>query len=309
VTQKDLEDSVDVALAGKQRKSMVISQHEKEIIAYHEVGHALVAAKQKGTEPVSKITIVPHTQGALGYTMQTPEEEKFLNDREELYAEIRTLLGGRAAESVIFNTATTGASNDIERATDLARKMVTLFGMSDTFGVMGLATIRSQYLDGGYGLNCAQDTAAQVDKEVQDILNQCFEAAKNIILENRELMDKIAEYLLQKETITGQEMMAIIEGRDPELVDNYGTNPRFSAKIGEEGIEPAAKKVHMVSEPVEAPELDAPEETDEPETNQADSDSIEEPEAVTEGVPGETAQDAEEPQALTEDAPSTEEEE
>jgi cell division protease FtsH len=181
--------------------------------------------------------------------------------------------------------------------------------MSDTFGVMGLATIRSQYLDGGYGLNCAQDTAAQVDKEVQDILNQCFEAAKNIILENRELMDKIAEYLLQKETITGQEMMAIIEGRDPELVDNYGTNPRFSAKIGVEGIEPAAKKVHMVSEPVEAPELDAPEETDEPETNQADSDSIEEPEAVTEDVPGETAQDAEEPQALTEDAPSTEEEE
>jgi cell division protease FtsH len=138
--------------------------------------------------------------------------------------------------------------------------MVTLFGMSDTFGVMGLATIRSQYLDGGYGLNCAQDTAAQVDKEVQDILNQCFEAAKNIILENRELMDKIAEYLLQKETITGQEMMAIIEGRDPELVDNYGTNPRFSANVHEEGIEPAAKKVHMVSEPVEAPGLEAPEE-------------------------------------------------
>ena len=260
VNQNDLLVSFEVVIAGTEKKGTVLTEKEKRLVAYHEVGHALVAARQKGTEPVSKITIVPHTQGALGYTMQTPEEEKFLNDREELYAEIRTLLGGRAAESIIFNTATTGASNDIERATDLARKMVTMFGMSDTFGVMGLATVRSQYLDGGYGLNCAPDTAAQVDKEVQELLSQCFEEAKNIIRENRELMDKIAEYLLQKETITGQEMMAIIEGRDPELVDNYGTNPRFSANVHEEGIEPAAKKVHMVSEPVEAPGLEAPEE-------------------------------------------------
>jgi cell division protease FtsH len=236
---------------------------------------------------VSKITIVPHTQGALGYTMQTPEEEKFLNDREELFSELRTLLGGRAAESVIFNTATTGASNDIERATDLARKMVTLFGMSDTFGVMGLATIRSQYLDGGYGLNCAQDTAAQVDKEVQDILNRCFEEAKNIIRENRELMDKIAEYLLQKETITGQEMMAIIEGRDPELVDNFGTNPKFSASIHAEGIEPAAKKVHMVSEPVETPALNAPEGEEAPAEDVTDAESDNSPVEEEATVPAE----------------------
>ncbi len=273
VNQNDLLVSFEVVIAGTEKKGTVLTEKEKKLVAYHEVGHALVAARQKGTEPVSKITIVPHTQGALGYTMQTPEEEKFLNDRDELYAELRTLLGGRAAETVIFQTATTGASNDIERATDLARKMVTLYGMSDTFGVMGLATIRSQYLEGSYGLDCAQDTAAQVDREVQDILNRCFEEAKAIIRENRELMDKIADYLLQKETITGQEMMAIIEGRDPALVDNYGANPRFSAKIHEEGIEPAARKVHMVSEPVAAPALEAPAEEEETEELPTDSEA------------------------------------
>jgi cell division protease FtsH len=266
VNQNDLLVSFEVVIAGTEKKGTVLTEKEKKLIAYHEVGHALVAARQKGTEPVSKITIVPHTQGALGYTMQTPEEEKFLNSKDEIYSELRTLLGGRAAEDVVFNTATTGASNDIERATELARKMVTMFGMSETFGIMGLATVRNQYLEGSYSLDCAQETAAKVDKEVQQILNTCYEESKAILRENRELMDRIAEYLLKKETITGQEMMAIIEGRDPELVDNYGTNPRFNANIHADGIEPAARKIHILSEPVTPPALEeADEEEDEPE--------------------------------------------
>jgi cell division protease FtsH len=265
VNQNDLLVSFEVVIAGTEKKGTVLTEKEKKLIAYHEVGHALVAARQKGTEPVSKITIVPHTQGALGYTMQTPEEEKFLNSKDEIYSELRTLLGGRAAEDVVFNTATTGASNDIERATELARKMVTMFGMSETFGIMGLATVRNQYLEGSYSLDCAQETAAKVDKEVQQILNTCYEESKAILRENRELMDRIAEYLLKKETITGQEMMAIIEGRDPELVDNYGTNPRFNANIHADGIEPAARKIHILSEPVTPPALEEDNEEEEPE--------------------------------------------
>ncbi|MCD8051395.1 MAG: ATP-dependent zinc metalloprotease FtsH [Clostridiales bacterium] len=265
VNQNDLLVSFEVVIAGTEKKGTVLTEKEKRLIAYHEVGHALIAAQQKDTEPVAKITIVPHTQGALGYTMQTPEEEKFLNSKEEIYAQLRTLLGGRAAEEVVFNTATTGASNDIERATDLARKMVTMYGMSEKFGVMGLATVRSQYLEGTYGMDCAQETAALVDKEVYKILNQCYEEAKAMLVEKRDLLDQIAAYLLKKETITGQEMMAIIEGRDPDLVDNYGANPDVSSSsIKHEGIEPAAKKVHMLSEPVEPPSL-GPAEGDEPE--------------------------------------------
>ncbi|MCD8353668.1 MAG: ATP-dependent zinc metalloprotease FtsH [Clostridiales bacterium] len=265
VNQNDLLVSFEVVIAGTEKKGTVLTEKEKKLIAYHEVGHALIAAQQKDTEPVAKITIVPHTQGALGYTMQTPEEEKFLNSKEEIYAQLRTLLGGRAAEEVVFNTATTGASNDIERATDLARKMVTMYGMSEKFGVMGLATVRSQYLEGTYGMDCAQETAALVDKEIYKILNQCYEDAKTMLVEKRDLLDQIAAYLLKKETITGQEMMAIIEGRDPDLVDNYGANPDVSSSnIKHEGIEPAAKKVHMLSEPVEPPSL-GPAEGDEPE--------------------------------------------
>ena len=298
VNQNDLLVSFEVVIAGTEKKGTVLTEKEKRLVAYHEVGHALVAAKQKGTEPVSKITIVPHTQGSLGYTMQTPEEEKFLNDKEEIYSELRTLLGGRAAENVIFNTSTTGASNDIERATDLARKMVTMFGMSDNFGVMGLATVRSQYLDGGYGLNCAPETAALVDKEVQDILNRCFEEAKAIIRDNRELMDQIAGYLLQKETITGQELMAIIEGRNPDLVDNYGANPKLTASTNAEGIEPAAKKVHMISEPVETPVSEELEETS--------TQVTEEEEAESPAVPDEADSEDE---ADIEDVPPADEEE
>ncbi|MCD8146572.1 MAG: ATP-dependent zinc metalloprotease FtsH [Clostridiales bacterium] len=282
VNQNDLLVSFELVIAGAEKKGTVLTEKEKNLIAYHEVGHALVAAKQKNTTPVSKITIVPHTQGALGYTMQTPEEEKFLEDKEELLADLRTFLGGRAAEWLVFGTMTTGAANDIERATDMARKMVTMYGMSDKFGVMGLATVRSQYLEGTYGMDCAQETAALVDKEIYQILNQCYEDAKAMLVEKRDLLDRIAAYLLKKETITGQEMMAIIEGRDPDLVDNYGANPTLnSANIKNEGIEPAAKKVHMLSEPVSAPSLD-PAEDDAPEQPEdiPDGDSPDKPDTT-----------------------------
>ncbi len=220
VNQQDLLSSFELVIAGSEKKGTVLTEKEKQLIAYHEVGHALVAAKQKDAEPVTKITIVPHTQGALGYTMQTPEEEKFLMTREDLLTEIRTLLGGRCAEELVFDTQTSGASNDIERATDLARKLVTMFGMSDRFGAMGLATVQNQYLDQGYSLTCAQDTAALVDKEIQSIIETCHRDAKTILADNRADLDAVAQYLLQKETITGKEMMAILNGQDPAQADS-----------------------------------------------------------------------------------------
>ena len=225
VNQNDLLVSFEVVIAGTEKKGTVLTETEKRMIAYHEVGHALVAAKQKNAQPVSKITIVPHTQGALGYTMQLPEEEKFLMTEEDLLTEIRTLLAGRSAEEVVFHSKSSGAANDIERATDLARKMVTMFGMSEKYGMMGLATLQNQYLDGGYGLTCAQDTAAGVDQEVRRIIDTCHQDALSILNENRDMLDAVAGYLLEKETITGQEMMAILEGRDPALADNYGATP------------------------------------------------------------------------------------
>jgi cell division protease FtsH len=246
VTQEDLLVSFELVIAGAEKKGTVLTEKEKNLIAYHEVGHALVAVKQKGTSPVSKITIVPHTQGALGYTMQTPEEEKFLMDKEELLAEIRTYMGGRAAEWVVFQTMTTGASNDIERATDEARKMVTMYGMSDTFGVMGLATIQNRYLDGNAGLTCAEATAARIDSEVQTLMNQCYQDAIQILQENRDMLDSIAQYLLKKETITGQEMMAILNGEDPDQVDNFGTGPN-SGSAEDPTIERPALHVSMES--------------------------------------------------------------
>ncbi len=254
VNQEDLLISFELVIAGSEKKGTVLTEQEKRLTAYHEVGHALVAARQKNAQPVSKITIVPHTMGALGYTMQLPEEEKFLMTKEDLLTEIRTLLGGRSAEEVVFGTMTSGASNDIERATDLARKMVTLFGMSDSFGVMGLATLQNQYLDGGYGLNCAQDTAAIIDKEVKDILDKCHREAQEILRSDREMLDAVAGYLLKKETITGQEMMAILEGRDPDQADNYGLPPKAAAPaLDAQGDEPPARTAHIVSQPVEAP--------------------------------------------------------
>ena len=263
VNQNDLLVSFELVIAGSEKKGTVITEEEKRIIAYHEVGHALVAAKQKNAQPVSKITIVPHTQGALGYTLHLPEEEKFLMSREDILAEIRTLLAGRSSEEIVCDTMTSGAANDIERATELARNLVARFGMCDEFDMMALGTIQSQYLDGGYSMTCAQETYAAADRETIKIIRQCHEEAKQILRDNRELLDKIAAYLLKKETITGQEMMAIIEGRDPETVDNYGATREPDQKLFRpsvpETIEAPAKHINIVSEPVPMPDFDQPE--------------------------------------------------
>ena len=229
------------------------------------MGHALVAAKQKNAQPVSKITIVPHTQGALGYTLHLPEEEKFLMSKEDILTEIRTLLAGRSSEEIVCNTMTSGAANDIERATEMARNLVARFGMCDEFDMMALGTIQSQYLDGGYSMTCAQETYAAADRETIKIIRQCHQEAKQILRDNRELLDKIAAYLLKKETITGQEMMAIIEGRDPETVDNYGATREDSTPqkafrpSAPNVIEAPAKHINIVSEPIPMPDFDHPE--------------------------------------------------
>ena len=263
VNQNDLLVSFELVIAGSEKKGTVITEEEKRIIAYHEVGHALVAAKQKNAQPVSKITIVPHTQGALGYTLHLPEEEKFLMSREDILAEIRTLLAGRSSEEIVCGTMTSGAANDIERATEMARNLVARFGMCDEFDMMALGTIQSQYLDGGYSMTCAQETYAAADRETIKIIRQCHEEARQILRDNRELLDKIAAYLLKKETITGQEMMAIIEGRDPETVDNYGATREPDQKLFRpsvpETIEAPAKHINIVSEPVPMPDFDQPE--------------------------------------------------
>ena len=211
VNQEDLLTSFEVVIAGTEKKGTVLTDIEKRIVAYHEVGHALVAALQKHTQPVSKITIVPHTSGALGYTMQMPEEEKYLNSRDELLVELRTMLGGRAAEQTVFGIETTGASNDIERATDLARKMVMQYGMSDRIGLMALTTKGNEYLDGQSYTDCAQTTAAAADEEVRKLLNDSYDQAKKILAENRGLLDEVALYLLQKETNTGDELMQYVD--------------------------------------------------------------------------------------------------
>ena len=219
VTQEDLLASFEFVIAGSEKKNSVLTEFEKKLVAYHEVGHAMVAYKQKNAEPVQKITIVPHTEGSLGYTLLMPEEDKTnLRTKEELMAKITVSMGGRAAEEVVMNTMTNGASQDIQEATNIARNMVAMFGMSEEFGMMALGSVRSQYLDGGYGLDCAQDTAAVMDRAVKAILDVCYAEAVKLIRENREDMDKVAAYLLAKETITGGEMVAIIEGRDPAAV-------------------------------------------------------------------------------------------
>ena len=273
VIQEDLLAAFELVIAGTEKKGSVLTEFEKKLVAYHEVGHAMVAYKQKNTEPVQKITIVPHTQGALGYTLLMPEEDKTeLRTRDELMAKIAVSMGGRAAEEVVMNTMTNGASQDIQEATGVARNMVAMFGMSDQFGMMALASRRSQYLDGGYGLDCAQDTAAAMDKAVKDILDKCYADAVNIIRENREDMDKVVAYLLEKETITGAEMVAIIEGRDPSTVeDAYASTLAHESGFRPsqpEVIEPAARKVHMISEKIEA--------SADGETNSADKPSSDE---------------------------------
>ena len=283
VTQEDLLAAFELVIAGTEKKGSVLTEFEKKLVAYHEVGHAMVAYKQKNTEPVQKITIVPHTQGSLGYTLLMPEEDKTeLRTKDELMAKITVSMGGRAAEEVVMNTMTNGASQDIQDATNVARNMVAMFGMSDEFGMMALASRRNQYLDGGYGMDCAQDTAAQMDKAVKEILDKCYQTAVEILKANREDMDKVVAYLLEKETITGAEMVAIIEGRDPELVENPYASTRSQGSdfrpSSPEVIEPAARKVHMISQKIEAPE--------EPSEEQKPS----------EEAPDESAPDGEEPQ-------------
>ncbi len=219
VSQADLFEAVEVVLVGKEKKDRIMSQEERRIVSYHEVGHALVSALQKDAEPVQKITIVPRTMGALGYVMQTPEEEKFLNTKKELDAMLVGLLAGRAAEEIVFDTVTTGASNDIEKATKVARAMVTQYGMSEKFGLIGLESIQNRYLDGRAVANCGQKTASEIDKEVMKLLKDSYDAAKNLLAGHRKALDKIAAFLIEKETITGKEFMDIfyeVEGINPE---------------------------------------------------------------------------------------------
>ena len=217
VNQQDLLTSFELVIAGTEKKGTVLTDTEKRIVSYHEVGHALVAALQKHSQPVSKITIVPHTSGALGYTMQMPEEEKFLSSKEELIVELQTMLGGRAAEQIVFGIATTGASNDIERATELARKMVTQYGMSDKLGLMALSTVSNPYLDGSTMMNCADSTSSAADEEIHKLLMDCYADAKKLLVEHRSLLDEIAMYLLSKETITGDEFMAYVNADSKKL--------------------------------------------------------------------------------------------
>lgn len=233
VSQKDLFEAVEVVIAGKEKKDRILSKEEKRTVAYHEVGHALITALKKNAEPVQKITIVPRTMGSLGYVMQVPEEEKYLMTKDELMTRLVTLLGGRAAEEVVFDTVTTGASNDIENATQIARAMITQYGMSEKFGLMSLETVESKYLDGSARLNCSDETAAMIDDEVKELLKECFAEAKQLLSENRDVLDEIAKYLYEKETITGKQFMEIyrkVKGI-PEPVDT--SHMTISEKVAE----------------------------------------------------------------------------
>ena len=257
VKQEDLLAAFELVIAGTEKKGSVLTEFEKKLVAYHEVGHAMVAYKQKNTEPVQKITIVPHTQGSLGYTLLMPEEDKTeLRTRDELLARIAVSMGGRAAEEVVMNTMTNGAAQDIQDATSVARNMVAMYGMSDRFGMMALASKRSQYLDGGYGMDCAQDTAAALDEAVRAILDQCYAAAVQIIRDSRQEMDAVVAYLLEKETITGADMVAIIEGRDPAAAD--------SPLRAEATAAPAAPAEPVEEKPVEDKPAEEPPAADAP---------------------------------------------
>ena len=291
VTQEDMLAAFEFVIAGSEKKGSVLTEFEKKLVAYHEVGHAMVAYKQKNAEPVQKITIVPHTEGSLGYTLLMPEEDKTnLRTRDELMAKIAVSMGGRAAEEVVMNTMTNGASQDIQEATSIARNMVAMYGMSDAVGMVALGSVRNQYLDGGYGLDCAQDTAAIMDREVKRILDECYKDAVQVIRDNREDMDKVVAYLLEKETITGGEMVAILEGRDPATVEEAYASTRAE----NEGFRPSqpsvieapAKHISMTSEKIEMP----PHEGEETSTG--------------EKHPAEPEAPADEPKGETKDAPS-----
>ena len=250
VCQSDLFEAVEVVLVGKEKKDRIMSQEERRIVSYHEVGHALVSALQKDAEPVQKITIVPRTMGALGYVMQTPEEEKFLNTKKELQAMLVGLLAGRAAEEVVFDTVTTGASNDIEKATSVARAMITQYGMSEKFGLIGLESIQNRYLDGRPVSNCGQQTASEIDEEVMKMLKDAYEEAKQLLRDHRQSLDRIAAFLIEKETITGKEFMEIfheVEGIDPDAPK------KEEARIGMNPVEGEGFVMKSVDETTEEP--------------------------------------------------------
>ena len=263
VSQKDLFDAVEIVIAGKEKKNKILSEKERKIVSYHEVGHALVSAVQKNTEPVQKITIVPRTQGTLGYVLQVPEEEKFLNSKEELHDRIVTYMGGRAAEEVVFGSITTGAAQDIESATNIARSMITRYGMSDKFGLVALETVESRYLDKRAVMNCADNTAADVDKEIVAIIAECYEEAKKIMLENRDILDKIAAYLIEKENITGKEFMEIYckekgiplpEPKNPSEKKGIDVTVSDDTKTSEEVEKESEEKKEETSETAEPAE-------------------------------------------------------
>ncbi len=267
VSQKDLFEAVEVVLVGKEKKDRIMSQEERRIVSYHEVGHALVSALQKDSEPVQKITIVPRTMGALGYVMQTPEEEKFLNTKKELEAMLVGMLGGRAAEEIVFDTVTTGASNDIEKATKIARSMITQYGMSEKFGLIGLESIQNRYLDGRAVMNCGEATAAEIDQEVMDMLKKAYDEAKRLLTEHREALDKIAAFLIEKETITGKEFMKIfheVEGIDPDAPK------KTEERIGMKAVPGREKAVEADLAAEKTVAEDTPEEKTVPETPSAD---------------------------------------
>ena len=267
VSQKDLFEAVEVVLVGKEKKDRIMSQEERRIVSYHEVGHALVSALQKDSEPVQKITIVPRTMGALGYVMQTPEEEKFLNTKKELEAMLVGMLGGRGAEEIVFDTVTTGASNDIEKATKVARSMITQYGMSEKFGLIGLESIQNRYLDGRAVMNCGEATAAEIDQEVMEMLKKAYDEAKRLLTEHREALDKIAAFLIEKETITGKEFMKIfheVEGIDPDAPK------KTEERIGMKAVPGREKAVEADLAAEKTVAEDTPEEKTVPETSSAD---------------------------------------
>lgn len=300
VSQKDLEESVEVVLVGKEKKDRILSKQERRIVSYHEVGHALVNALQKDAEPVQKITIVPRTMGALGYVMQVPEEEKYLNTKKELEAMLVGYLGGRAAEEIVFDTVTTGAANDIEQATKVARAMITQYGMSEKFGLMGLATQENQYLSGRAVLNCGDDTATEIDHEVMKLLHHSYEEAKRILGSHRTEMDKIAEYLIRKETITGKEFMKILravqQGLDiPENLDDLVLSEDEKEVSNKQDIEiiaennEAAKSTESVSLRPEIPGQELTEDMQAPEKTEESAQTTDSDHTETEEKPGSQA--------------------
>ena len=318
VNQKDLFEAVEQVLVGKEKKDRVMNKQERRIVSYHEVGHALIAAVQKNSEPVQKITIIPRTMGALGYVMQVPEEEKYLNTKAELHDMIVGLLGGRAAEELKFETVTTGASNDIERATAIARNMVTQYGMSDKFGLMGLATVESQYLEGRAVLNCSDVTAAAVDEEVRLLMEKCYREAKEILEKNMDAMDLIADHLIKEETITGKEFMKLFrkakglpepgESGDDRSADAGDAAAPATAAASETAAAPAAaQEGQALPGPAQAPQADGSQTENGPQADAAGG------ETPAEEAPAKETPDAETPateapaaEAPAEEAPAAE---